>query len=169
MVMIDKHLNGKTKIIYKYNSNDQLHCTDGPAVVHYGLDGKTILEEDYYINGNRHNESGPALIKYYIKNNIFRKQYFINGKMHREDGPAFIEYDKSGKITKEFYFYNNIQLSINKIDFEYKQFLLKIRHAKKIQRFFANKILINMSKCLNDDQRKELHDLNDSRILLEMI
>jgi hypothetical protein len=68
-----------------YNSKDQLHREDGPAVE--CINGTKA----YYINGKRHRVDGPA-VEYADES----KHYYINGKLHREDGPA-IEWSNGDK------------------------------------------------------------------------
>lgn len=141
--IIENYLNGKTRYKLIYNDYNQLHNDNGPSKISYLNDGKTI----------------------------YREEYFINDRRHREDGPAWIEYTNNGNaISKRtLYFYNNIQLSVNKLEFEYEEFLLKINRSKRLSKFYANKILINMANNLTKEQKQELHDLNDSKIILETL
>lgn len=121
----------------------------------------------YFDKNILHNENGPAIICYLPNGTKYREEYWINGRRHRDDGPAFIEYREDRVVGRQLYFYDSVQLSINRTLFEYKDLKLKIYQGKKIQRFYANRILINMAKNLSDKERSELHDINDSKILLE--
>ena len=60
------------------NEKGELHCTDGPAVVH--ADGSCA----WYLNGKLHCVDGPA-VEY---GNGYR-EWWVDGKIHRVDGPAF--------------------------------------------------------------------------------
>jgi hypothetical protein len=64
-----------------YLKNNQIHRTEGPAVVFD--DGSYI----WYLQGKRSRTNGPSTL---IKNPLFR-EWRIGGKLHRKDGPA-IEY-----------------------------------------------------------------------------
>lgn len=60
-----------------YNEHNQLHRTDGPAVIH--ADGRA----DWCYNGKVHREDGPA-----VKLSDGTLQWRQNGHLHRTDGPA---------------------------------------------------------------------------------
>ena len=60
-----------------YNSKDQLHCENGPAIK-WANGTKT-----WCINGQLHRENGPA-----IEYTNGDKEWWINGQLHRENGPA---------------------------------------------------------------------------------
>ena len=62
-----------------YNSADQLHREDGPAV-EWPSGAK-----HWYQNGKLHREDGPA-----VEMADGSKFWHQNGKLHREDGPAII-------------------------------------------------------------------------------
>ena len=62
-----------------YNSADQLHRVEGPAVEY--TDGTKV----WLINGRRQREDGPALIM-----SDGTQMWFRNGSAHRIDGPAVI-------------------------------------------------------------------------------
>jgi len=74
-----------SKTIRWYNSKDQYHREDGPAVE--WADGAKY----WYINGKHHREDGPA-----VECASGYKAWYINGQLHREDGPA-IEYASGDK------------------------------------------------------------------------
>jgi hypothetical protein len=76
------------KTIRWYNSNDELHREDGPAIEY--ADG----DKYWCINGKLHREDGPAME---YANGL--KYWYINGQRHREDGPA-IEW---ANVTKFWY------------------------------------------------------------------
>lgn len=61
----------------KYNKEYQLHCEDGPAVIH--PDG----DQAWYRNGVLHREDGPARV--YPNGS---ELWYQNGVLHREGGPA---------------------------------------------------------------------------------
>ena len=63
-----------------FNNADEMHRTDGPAVVH--SNGR----KEWYINGQRHRIDGPA-----IELVDGSRYWYQNGLLHRTDGPA-IEY-----------------------------------------------------------------------------
>ena len=73
---------------YYYNSVDQRHRENGPAV-EYANGGKA-----WWINGKLHRENGPA-----VEYADGRKEWHINDQRHREDGPAF----ESANGTKEWW------------------------------------------------------------------
>ena len=60
-----------------YNKDDQLHRTDGPAIVY--KDGST----EWYQNDLMHRTDGPA-----IERANGTKLWYQNGLLHRIDGPA---------------------------------------------------------------------------------
>jgi len=62
-----------------YNSDGQLHRTDGPAFI--DADGT----QHWYLCGLCHRKDGPAVI--YADGT---QDWYINGKHHRTDGPAVI-------------------------------------------------------------------------------
>jgi hypothetical protein len=73
-----REVNKEGTISY-YNTHEQLHREDGPAVIHVsGL-------QEWWVNGERHNEDGPAVI--YADGT---QEWFLNGQLHREDGPAIV-------------------------------------------------------------------------------
>lgn len=122
----------------------------------------------YFDKNKLHNENGPATISYLSDGTRYREEYWINGIRHRSDGPAFIQYDQSD-VCRELYFYNGIQCNVNKILYEYDDLKLQIYQSKALQEFYGNKILINRSTKLSDKEKLELHEINDSRILLEQL
>ena len=61
---------------YYYNSLNQRHREDGPAIER--ADGTKA----WYIDGKLHREDGPA-----IEYANGTKAWFINDQLHREDGP----------------------------------------------------------------------------------
>lgn len=150
-----------------YYINGQLHRENGPAIIEYYIIGDISIEE-YYVNGVLHRENNPARIRYTFSGKKFKEEYFKNGLRHREDGPSLIEYNKN-EISKKLYFYNNMQISINKVDFSYNELIDKIKRGKRIQKLYSNKILINMSNTLTNEEKTILHDMNDSKILLECL
>jgi hypothetical protein len=79
-VTVDKY-----KTICWYNSKDQYHREDGPAIE--WADGS----KTWYINDKLHREDGPA-----SEWANGTKYWYINDKRHREDGPA-IEYANGTK------------------------------------------------------------------------
>lgn len=115
-----------------------------------------------------HNENGPATISYLSDGTRYREEYWINGIRHRSDGPAFIQYDTSD-VCRELYFYNGIQCDVNKTLYEYDDLKLQIYQSKTLQEFYGNKILINRSTKLSDKEKLELHEINDSGIVLEQL
>lgn len=60
-----------------YNSKNQLHRLDGPAIEY--RDG----QKEWWVNGKRHREDGPA-----IEYRNGGKAWYQDGKLHRTDGPA---------------------------------------------------------------------------------
>ena len=60
-----------------YNSKDQFHREDGPAIEY------TNGNKSWWLNGQLHRENGPAVE--YVNGYKF---WYINGQLHREDGPA---------------------------------------------------------------------------------
>jgi hypothetical protein len=62
-----------------YNSADQLHRDEGPAIIQF--DGT----EKWYQNGKLHRDAGPA-----IEYASGVKEWRINGQRHRDAGPAVI-------------------------------------------------------------------------------
>jgi hypothetical protein len=92
-VTVDKY-----KTICWYNSKDQLHREDGPAVE--WVDGTKY----WYINGKLHREDGPAIecADGYKESKL--QLWYHNNKLHREDGPA-VEYADGPK-----YWYRNHKL-----------------------------------------------------------
>lgn len=79
----------------KYRWNDELHRSDGPAVIHPNGD------QEWYDDGQRHRVDGPAIEKSTCK------IWYNRGKRHRTDGPAVIhvdgrvEYWLNGKCLSE--------------------------------------------------------------------
>ena len=71
-----------------YNTNDELHRTDGPAVEW------AAGEQRWYQNGQLHRTDGPAVIRA-----GGGKEWYQNGLLHRTDGPAVVYSDGS----KEWY------------------------------------------------------------------
>ena len=69
-----------------YNSADQLHRTNGPAVL--CADGTEL----WYQNGLRHRTDGPAVLWA-----DGTKLWYQNGLRHRTDGPA-VEYASGDKV-----------------------------------------------------------------------
>ena len=67
---------------YWYNEHDQLHRTDGPAIVY--ANGSQL----WYFNGKRHRLDGPAVI-----DPDGDQSWYFNGEYHRTDGPALIYAD----------------------------------------------------------------------------
>lgn len=122
----------------------------------------------YFDKNILHNENGPATISYLSDGTRYREEYWINGIRHRSDGPAFIQYDQSD-VCRELYFYNGVQCDVNKILYEYDDLKLQIYRSKELQEFYGNKILINRSTKLSDNEKLELHEINDSGILLEQL
>ena len=64
-----------------YNSANQLHCDEGPAIVR--MDGSLAWHQ----NGKLHRTDGPA-----IEYASGKKEWWQNGKPHRTNGPA-VEWD----------------------------------------------------------------------------
>lgn len=60
-----------------FNSDGELHRTDGPAVVY--SDGMVI----WYLNGKRHRTDGPAMTL-----STGTEYWYVNDELHRLDGPA---------------------------------------------------------------------------------
>ena len=60
-----------------YNTNGELHRTDGPAVEW------AVGEKRWYQNGLLHRTNGPAVIRA-----GGGKEWWQNGLLHRENGPA---------------------------------------------------------------------------------
>jgi len=93
-----------------YNSKDQLHREDGPAIE--WANGT----KSYYINGKHHREDGPAM-----ETADGEKHYYINGQLHREEGPAVEWVDGSkgyyinGKCLTKKEFNNRNKSCENKI------------------------------------------------------
>jgi hypothetical protein len=71
---MEKDLNGNN---YWYNSNNQLHRKDGPAIEY------AIGTKEWWVNGMRHRLDGPA-----VEYADGTKAWWVNGELHREDGPA---------------------------------------------------------------------------------
>ena len=65
-----------------YNSANQLHCDEGPAVVR--VDGTL----EWYQNGRLHRADGPAIV--YADDTLV---WYQNGCLHRADGPAIVYAD----------------------------------------------------------------------------
>jgi hypothetical protein len=97
----------------EYYLGDDLHNTEGPAVISDG-------HKEWWIHGLRHRENGPAIehadgsTEYYyygmkhrvnkpaimIKDQsfnftLFTHEYWFYGKLHREKGPAVLKSDGS--------------------------------------------------------------------------
>ena len=68
-----------------YNSSNQLHREEGPAVI---LDSGSRA---WYQNGKLHRLAGPAIIWY-----SGELEYWQDGQLHRLDGPAEIHKDYLG-------------------------------------------------------------------------
>lgn len=66
-------------ILHKTNSNGDLHCNDGPAMI------SSNSSVYYYVNGKQHRVDGPATID--SQGNMF---WMFYDQQHREDGPAAI-------------------------------------------------------------------------------
>ena len=62
-----------------YNTNGELHRTDGPAVEW------ALGEKWWYQNGQLHRTDGPAVIRA-----GGGKEWWQNGLLHRTDGPAIV-------------------------------------------------------------------------------
>ena len=62
-----------------YNSVNQLHCDEGPAIVH--VDGTLAWHQ----NGKLHRTDGPA-----IEYASGTKEWRQNDQLHRTDGPAVV-------------------------------------------------------------------------------
>jgi len=58
---------------------DQLHRTDGPAVIH--ANGS----QEWYVNNRLHRTDGPAVI-----HANGSQEWYVNNRLHRTDGPAVI-------------------------------------------------------------------------------
>jgi len=67
--------------------NDQLHRTDGPAVL---LSNGT---KEWWINGQLHRTDGPA-----VEYPNGRKQWYINGKEYTKEDFALIQFTKGINI-----------------------------------------------------------------------
>lgn len=81
------------KIIW-YNSKDQMHREDGPAMIW----GQTKY---WYINGVKHRFGAPAVV-----HADGSKEWYLGGKRHRLDGPAI---EKSN--GEQYWFINGKQYS----------------------------------------------------------
>lgn len=93
--------NNKESMGY-YNNLDDLHNTDGPALITWYPNG-SIKSYNYFINGINTNTKGPSVIVYYEDGNIKLEIYKHNGFIHNSNGPAVIDYYNSGKIKREQY------------------------------------------------------------------
>jgi len=103
----------KPGVLYYYNSKDELHRLDGPAVEgprkekqwwvndkRHREDGPAVEwdtgSKDWFINGLRHRIGAPA-VEYYDG----AKEWWVNGKKHRIDGPAYTDSN-----IKQWYIHN---------------------------------------------------------------
>ena len=68
-----------------YNSSNQLHREEGPAVI------RDSGSRAWYQNGKLHRLAGPAIIWY-----SGELEYWQDGQRHRLDGPAVIHKDYLG-------------------------------------------------------------------------
>ena len=95
-----------------YNSADQLHRLDGPAVersdgtkewcqngLHHREDGPAVERADgskfWHQNGKLHREDGPAAV--WSDGDL---HWFQQGLLHREDGPAVVRFNAT---VREWY------------------------------------------------------------------
>jgi hypothetical protein len=91
-----------------YNSNNQLHNENGPAIITPGN------AKSWYINGVIHRLEGPAYIE---TKGIY--EWYKNGKLHREDGPAIRFYN----LEKSYY--------LEGIQYQEKDYYEIIKNIKK--------------------------------------
>jgi hypothetical protein len=80
------------RITRYYDSTDQFHRVDGPAVTYKNGD------RNWYLHGEKHRVDGPAVE--YVNGG---KEWYLNGERHRTDGPA-VEYANG---NKEWYVNDN--------------------------------------------------------------
>ena len=79
-----------------YNSKEELHREDGPAVI------KTNGVKLWFLNGERHREDGPS-----YENPNGHEEWYRHGEPHREDGPAVTHpngdkfWYRNGKLHRE--------------------------------------------------------------------
>lgn len=110
--IIREYTKNNRLICEKYVSDDdQLHRTDGPALIEYDYDSKDknkIWQESYYTNGKLHREGDyAALFSYNSNGRITEVQYYKNNKLHRDvDYPAHITYYDNGNKKYEAYYVN---------------------------------------------------------------
>ncbi len=117
-----------------YEKNNELHNTEGPAVITYYDNGKLenfswfvkgklyrldapayasyynngdICDYTYFNNNARHNGNGPAYA-FYVGNKIRVINYFVNSAKHRTDGPAIINYSNDGSVKSVEWVNNNM-------------------------------------------------------------
>ena len=86
----------------EYWLDDQLHRTDGPAIICYRPDGSVRLEE-YWLDDQLHRTDGPAIIWYNPAGSVERECYFLDHQLHRDSGPAIIWYDEDSRPKEEQY------------------------------------------------------------------
>ena len=125
------------KIEQCWMENNQLHRTDGPAILY--ADGG----EEWYQNDELHNPNGPAVIFPGGSDENFqpKKEWWIHNERHRTDGPAVIHFD--GSIE---YWEQNDQVPVPE-DW-WQNIIEQSPHSAQIK-FYLNTILQNIEDQLN--------------------
>ena len=69
---------------------------------YYRPDGSVRLEE-YWLDDQLHRTDGPAIIWYNPAGSVERECYFLDHQLHRDSGPAIIWYDEDSRPKEEQY------------------------------------------------------------------
>ncbi len=73
---------------------------------------KTIEKVEYRNENNQlHRTDGPAVVCYYENGQVQRESYYLDDKLHRTDGPSDVWYFKNGQVSSEHYHFNGQKLS----------------------------------------------------------
>ena len=72
-----------------------------PIIIYYDS-GKVWIKE-WYLNDQLHRTDGPAVIEYFHSGEVWIKEWYLNGEQHRTDGPASISNYQTGEIVYEWY------------------------------------------------------------------
>ena len=89
--------------------NDELHRTDGPAVIIYRKDS-SVEEEHWRLNGKYYRTNGPAIVRYRKDGSVEEEHWYSNNEFHRTDGPAIVYYRKNGSVSSGYWFLNGSRI-----------------------------------------------------------
>ena len=79
--------------------DDEIHRSDGPAIINYYKNG-SVISQEWWVHNETHREGLPARITYFENGDIESQQWWTHSVLGRKDGCSTIWYKPDGSIYK---------------------------------------------------------------------